>query len=198
MREKEKMIKGELYYSFGEELTADRERVKATINRANYDWTLDQKEKQKLVLSSLGSHKENAYIETPVYFDYGYNVHVGKNFYANFSCVFLDGTTIQIGDNVMVGPRVSFYTACHPIDKDVRNALLEYSKPIVIGNDVWIGGDCVINPGVTIGSNVVIGSGSVVTRNIPNDVIAAGNPCKVIRAITNDDKAYWEQRVKEK
>ena len=136
------------------------------------------------------------YIETPVRFDYGYNTKVGHNFYANFDCIFIDDMEIRIGNNVMFGPRVALYTATHPIDKDVRSSLLEYSKPITIGDDVWVGGNTVINPGVTIGSNVVIGSGSIVTRNIPSNVIAAGNPCRVIRIIDKEDKIKWEEIAK--
>jgi len=122
---------------------------------------------------------------------------VGENFYANFDCIILDVNKVKIGNNVFFGPRVCVYTAGHPIDATVRNASLEFGKPITIGNDVWIGGNTVINPGIAIGNNVVIGSGSVVTKNIPDNVVAVGNPCKVLRSITEDDKKYWEEKRRE-
>lgn len=196
MTEKEKMLAGRLYISHGEELFGERQKVKRVYDRVNNDWHLTIEEKQTLIKSIIGSYGDNFYMEAPVRFDYGYNLHVGHNFYANFDCIFLDGNRIDIGDNVMLGPRVSIYTASHPIDKDVRNALYEFSRPIKIGNDVWIGGGTTINPGINIGSNVVIGSGSVVTKNIPSNVVAAGNPCQVIRAITGDDKMKWENVLK--
>ncbi|QWB96674.1 sugar O-acetyltransferase [Mycoplasmatota bacterium] len=120
------------------------------------------------------------------------NIHIGKHFYANYDCIFLDVNKITIGDNVFIAPRVCIYTAGHPIDKDTRNEELEYGYPVTIGNDVWIGGNVVINPGVTIGDNVVIGSGSIVTKDIESNCVAAGNPCKKIRDITDEDKKYWE------
>lgn len=197
MTEKEKMLAGRLYISYGKELFGERQKVKRVYDKVNNDWHLTIEEKQTLIKSIIGSYGDNFYMEAPVRFDYGYNLHVGKNFYANFDCIFLDGNRIEMGDNVMLGPRVSLYTASHPIDKDVRSALYEFSKPIKIGNDVWIGGGTTVNPGVTIGSNVVIGSGSVVTKDIPSNVVAAGNPCKVIRTITNSDKKKWETLLNE-
>ncbi len=131
------------------------------------------------------------------YCDYGVNITVGKNFYANFNCIILDVNEVIIGDNVMFAPNVNIYTATHPIDKDVRNLYLEYGKKIIIGNDVWIGGNVVINPGVTIGDGTIIGAGSVVTKSMPSGVVAAGNPCKIIRKITDEDKVYWQQEKEE-
>lgn len=196
MTEKQKMLNSQLYFSGGEQLTNEREKAKQSCNHVNYDWNLATSEKIEIIKSLIGSYGTNFYMETPVRFDYGYNVHVGDNFYMNFDSIFLDSTKITIGDNVMIGPRVSLYTASHPVDKDIRNSLLEYSQPITIGNDVWIGGDTVINPGVVIGSNVVIGSGSVVTRNIASNVLAAGNPCRELRKITDEDKKKWTEIVK--
>jgi maltose O-acetyltransferase len=121
---------------------------------------------------------------------------LGENFYANFDCIILDVNKVEIGNNVMLGPKVCIYTAGHPIDAKVRSKLLEFGKPIKIGNDVWVGGNAVINPGITIGDNVIIGSGSIVTKNIPNNVIAVGNPCKVLREITEKDKEYWGEQEK--
>ena len=119
------------------------------------------------------------------------NISVGENFYANYGCVIIDVCKVKIGDNVMLGPNVGIYTAGHPIDAEVRNSGLEFGKPITIGDNVWIGGSSVVNPGVSIGDCVVIGSGSVVTKDIPDNVIAVGNPCRVLRPITEEDKKYW-------
>ena len=133
----------------------------------------------------------------PVYFDHGDRVFFGKHFYANTDLTILDENEVRFGDNVFLAPHVSIYTAGHPIDAEVRNTELEYAKPVTIGSNVWIGGNVVINPGVTIGDDVVIGSGSVVTKDIPSHVIAAGVPCRVIREITEKDKEYWYARYQD-
>jgi maltose O-acetyltransferase len=127
----------------------------------------------------------------PVYFDHGDRISFGKHFYANTDLTILDENYVTFGDNVFLAPHVGIYTAGHPIDAGIRNLELEYARPVTIGSDVWIGGNVVINPGVTIGSDVVIGSCSVVTKDIPDHVIAAGNPCRVIREITDEDRDYW-------
>lgn len=124
-------------------------------------------------------------------------IYIGENFYANYDCIIVDVCPVNIGDNVFLGPRVCIYTATHPIDAEVRATGLEYGKPVTIGNNVWVGGNTVINPGITIGSNVVIGSGSVVTKDITSGVIAAGNPCKVLRPITDADWKYWHAKQEE-
>lgn len=129
----------------------------------------------------------------PVYFDHGDRIFFGEHFFANTDLTILDENYVRFGDNVFLAPHVSIYTAGHPIDAAVRNTEVEYARPVTIGNDVWIGGNVVINPGVTIGDDVVIGSGSVVTKDIPSHVIAAGNPCRVIREITSKERAYWQQ-----
>lgn len=133
----------------------------------------------------------------PVYFDHGDRISFGKRFYANTDLTILDENYVTFGDNVFLAPHVSIYTAGHPIDKDVRNLELEYAKAVTIGDNVWIGGNVVINPGVTIGSDVVIASGSVVVKDIPSHVIAGGNPCHVIRQITDKDKNNWRTQLKE-
>lgn len=149
-------------------------------------------------LGKLFAHMgKECYIEPPFYCDYGTNIHVGDYFYANTGLIVLDQCDVIIGDHAFLGPRVNIYCACHPIDAMIRNTGVELGKPVTIGDNVWIGGNTVINPGVTIGSNVVIGSGSVVTKDIPDSVIAAGNPCKVIRMITNKDKEYWLKQLEE-
>lgn len=132
----------------------------------------------------------------PVYFDHGDRVFFGEHFYANTGLTILDENNVIFGDNVFLAPHVSIYTAGHPIDAKTRNTGVEYAKPVMIGSDVWIGGNVVINPGVTIGSDVIIGSGSVVTKDIPDHVIAAGNPCKIIRQITDEERNYWREEYR--
>lgn len=151
--------------------------------------------REKLVRGIFKHVGKNVTVNKPFFCDYGCNISVGDNFYANFNCIILDVNEVEIGDNVFFAPNVCVYTAGHPIDKDVRNAYLEYGYKIKIGNDVWIGGNTVINPGVTVGSNVVIGSGSVVTHDIPSNCVAAGVPCRVIRPITDADRKYWREQA---
>ena len=183
MTEKEKMLSGELY-TVDDELRQEFLNAKR-IARLFNSTTEEETEYRKKLLSELFEKVgEKIYIEPPFRCDFGCNISIGDNFYANYDCIILDVNKVKIGNNVKVGPRVCIYTAGHPIEAAVRNSFLEFGKPITIGNDVWIGGNSVINPGVTIGSNVVIGSGSVVTKSIPNNVVAAGNPCKVLHSIT--------------
>lgn len=179
--EKEKMISGELYDSSNLELAAERRAARErqlAINHAE-----SPRVRNQLLKETFGSTGEKLYIEPSFLFDYGYNIHVGENFYANFNCTFLDVTTIRIGDNCMLAPNVQLYTATHPIDPNERNSGLEYAKPITIGDNVWIGGGAILIPGVTIGDNVVIGAGSVVTKSFPDNVVIAGNPAHVIREL---------------
>lgn len=135
--------------------------------------------------------KKNLTIVPPFYCDYGFHIEVGDNFFANYNCTILDVGKVKIGSNVLLAPNVSIYTAGHPIHPDSRNSMYEYGIPVEIGDNVWIGGSVVICPGVHIGKNVVIGAGSIVTKDIPENVIAAGNPCKIIRQITDEDKQYY-------
>ncbi len=149
-------------------------------------------EQQKAIMKKiLGKSGKNCFINQPFHCDYGSHISVGDNFYANYNCVILDVAKVEIGDNVFFAPNVAVYAAGHPVHPIARNSLYEYGMPVKIGNNVWIGGNTVILPGVTIGDNTVIGAGSVVTKNIPSNVIAAGNPCKIIRKITDDDKYYY-------
>ena len=144
----------------------------------------------EIVEQLLGkSHK--AFINPPFYCDYGFHIEVGENFFANYNCTIIDVAKVKIGDNCQLAPNVSIYTAGHPVHPDSRNSLYEYGIGVTIGDNVWIGGNTVILPGVHIGSNTVIGAGSVVTKDIPDWVIAAGNPCRVIRKITEDDRKYY-------
>jgi len=188
MTQKEKMLSGNLYKLQGEELTADRIRMKKLIEKFNRS-SYEEEELRVSVLKELFAKTgENIVIEPPFYCDYGYNISVGDDFYANFGCVILDVCRVEIGKNVFLGPQVNIYTACHPINAKMRAEKLEFGKSVKIGDDVWIGGNCVVNPGVEIGNKVVIGSGSVVVKNIPDGVVAAGNPCKVIRKIDKNEK----------
>ncbi len=143
------------------------------------------------VIKELFAKSENAIVNPPFYCDYGFNIEVGKNFFCNYNCTILDVGKVKIGDNCLFAPNVSLYTAGHPIHPAMRNTLYEYGKDITIGNNVWIGGNVIICPGVTIGDNVVVGAGSVVTKDIPSWSVAAGNPCKVLREITDDDIKYY-------
>lgn len=140
------------------------------------------------VVKDLLGKSENAFINPPFYCDYGTHIEVGKNFFANYNCTILDVAKVKIGDNCQLAPNVAIYTAGHPIHPVSRNSLYEYGKEITIGDNVWIGGNSVICPGVHIGDNAVIGAGSVVTKDIPDWCIAAGNPCRVLRRITDEDK----------
>jgi maltose O-acetyltransferase len=191
------MLSGKLYKALDSELSKDRAKGRKIIRLFNQTVEDQYNYRIELLKELFGKTGENLYIEPPFYCDYDYNISIGKNFYANFDCMFLDVCKIIIGNNVLFGPRVSVYTAGHPIDATVRNTLLEYGKPIKIGNNVWIGGNAIINPGINIGNNVIIGSGSVVTRNIPDNVIAVGNPCKILREINEEDKKYWEEKQRE-
>ena len=183
MTEKEKMLSGELYNGMENELLKMRQKAKLLINEISKLDPLDLVKREEKLRKLIGQIGANPFIELPVYFDYGSNIKIGNNFYSNYNLTILDGNKVTIGNNVFLAPNVSIYTAGHPIDKDIRNSGLEYAKEICIGNDVWIGGNTVILPGVKIGNNVVIGAGSVVNRDIEDNCVACGNPCKVVKKI---------------
>jgi maltose O-acetyltransferase len=181
--EKQKMLAGELYDASDKELTDDRLQARLLIKELN-DLREDETEKRVKILKSLIPNKgKDLYIQTPFYCDYGSNLVIGDNVYFNFNCVVLDVMKVAIGSRTMMGPNVQIYTATHPINHKERASGLEFAKAIEIGEDVWLGGNAVVCPGVTIGDRSVIGAGSVVTKDIPADVFAAGNPCKVIREL---------------
>lgn len=193
---RERMLNGELYIADDSELSQMSKRNRK-LTRAFNETTEEEPEKRESLLRELlGKAGKNVYIEPPFYSDYGTHISVGDHFYANFDCLMLDVAPITIGDNVQFGPKVGVYTAGHPIDPEVRKTGLEFGQSIAIGNNVWVGAQAVINPGVTIGDNTIIGSGAVVTKDIPANVVAAGNPCRVIREITEEDKQYWESQKK--
>ncbi len=185
MTEKEKMLQGLIYDPSDKELDQGRKRARALLRRLKE--IPDEKERQrKHVFRELFAETGQRFlIENPFICDYGYNIYWGENAYANFGCVILDSAPVHIGKNVMLAPSVQILTATHPLEAAARIAGQEFAKPITIGDNVWIGGGAIINPGVTIGKNSVIGSGSVVIKDIPENVMAAGNPCKVIKKIDN-------------
>lgn len=179
--EKEKMLAGELYDALDKQLSAERLKTRLLIKELN-DTREDQTEERRGILEELIPEAgADLWLQPPFYCDYGTNIKVGEKVFFNFNCVVLDVAQVTIGSRSLFGPSVQIYTATHPLDYKERASGLEYAKPIVIGEDVWIGGNAVICPGVTIGDRSVIGAGSVVTKDIPADVFAAGNPCKVIR-----------------
>ncbi len=182
--EKEKARKGELYDANNDpELLEERNRCKEICYELNLMSPAQKEESMRLIRKLLGRTGETFLIEPPFYCDYGYNIEIGENFYANHNCVVLDGAKIIFGNNVFIAPGCGFYTAGHPSNVEQRNRGLEYAYPITVGNNVWIGAQSVILPGVTIGDNSIIGAGSVVTRDIPPGVVAVGNPCRVIKEI---------------
>lgn len=191
MNQKERMLAGLPYKAWLDGLDKERMENKLRIYEYNTVRPDDMDQLSSMIKKILGKTGEQVYIEPPFRCDYGYNIEVGENFYANYNVVILDVAKVTIGKNVMFAPNVAVYTAGHPIHHEPRNIGYEYGVPVTIGDNVWIGGNTVINPGITIGNNVVIGSGSVVTKDIPDNVIAVGNPCRVIRAITEEDKKYY-------
>jgi len=181
--EKEKMLKGELYNAADPELVSERMNARRLTKLFNESIETDDNKRTELLKELFGSTGESIYIEPTFRCDYGYNIHVGENFYANFDCVFLDICEIQIGDNCFIAPGVHIYTATHPLDAKERISGAEYGIPVHIGDNVWIGGRAIINPGVKIGNNVVIASGAVVTKDVPDNVVVGGNPAKIIKCI---------------
>ena len=195
MTEKEKMLKEMLYDANNDEdLLKERAIAKDLCFKYNQLIPSDSENQKKVLKEILGEVDDSAIFVAPFWCDYGYNIRVGKNFFANHNTVILDGAKVTFGDNVFIAPNCGFYTAGHPIDAKRRNQGLEYAYPITVGNNVWIGAGVHVMPGVTIGDHVVIGAGSVVVKDIPSNSVAVGNPCHVIREITEEDEqTNWDR-----
>ncbi|WP_349947611.1 sugar O-acetyltransferase [Lacrimispora sp. BS-2] len=191
MNQKERMLAGLPYKAWLDGLSEERMANKLKIYQYNQLRPDEEEKMEGLIRSILGKAGKDVHMEAPFHCDYGTNIEVGDYFFANYNCVILDVGKVIIGDNVMFAPNVSIYTAGHPIHPDSRNSGYEYGIPVTIGNNVWIGGNVIINPGVTIGNDVVIGAGSVVTKDIPDRVVALGNPCRVVRQIVEEDRKYY-------
>lgn len=183
MSEKQKMLSGLMYNSMDDELIKERLNCKKLCFEFNNLSPEMADQKKRIIKKIFKKTGKNFLIEQNFYCDYGYNITIGENFYSNHNLIILDCTTVEFGDNVLIGPNCSFYAPEHPVDFKTRNSSLEFAKPIKIGNNVWIGGSVVVLGGVTIGDNCVIGAGSVVVKDIPANSIAVGNPCKVIKKI---------------
>ena len=192
MTEREKMGQRMLYdANYDQELLAERARCKDLCFWYNQIKPSLAAEQENIIRQLFGKTGKQFCITAPFWCDYGCNIEIGENFYANHNCVILDGAKVIFGDNVFIAPNCIFSTAGHPLDADQRNQGLEYAYPITVGDNVWIGASVTVLPGVTIGSNTVIGAGSVVNRDIPGGVVAVGNPCRVLRKITEADKEKY-------
>ena len=191
----EKMKSGMLYdsspYHLTEELQRTLSRCKELLYDFNHSRPSEDKKREEIIKQVFAEVGENCYIEPPFYANWGCNMHVGKNFYSNFSLTVVDDADIFIGDNVMIAPNVVIATGTHPVCPELREKMYQYNLPVHIGNRVWVGAGSIILPGVTIGDDTVIGAGSVVTKDIPSGVVAVGNPCRVLREITERDYQYY-------
>ena len=184
MTEKEKMLAGMVYDAATPELIAELQNTREILYEFNMLRPSDIQRMKEILKGLLGhTGDDNFLINQPFRCDYGKQISIGKRFFANFNFTVLDEAPVTIGDDCFIGPNVSIYTACHSTDPVERNTRREWAKPVTIGNNVWIGGSVTILPGVTVGDNVTIGAGSVVTRNIPSNTVAVGNPCKVIKSL---------------
>ncbi len=181
--ERDKMLAGELYDPLDPELVRARDRARDLCQDLNATREGDQEARRRILKELLGSGGESVWMQPPFFCDYGSNIHLGQRVFFNFNCVVLEVCRVVIGDYTLFGPAVQVYTATHPLNAELRRKQ-EFAKPVEIGSDVWVGGGAVICPGVKIGSRSVIGAGSVVTRDVPEGVFAAGNPCRVVREIT--------------
>ncbi len=175
------MVGGEVYDAAHPELIKRLRNTREKIWEFNNLRPSQEEEQRKILRGLLGGCSTHFQVNQPFRCDYGSNIYIGEGFFANFNLTILDEAEVRIGDNVFIGPNVSIYTACHPLDAETRNTLVEWAEPVIIGNNVWIGGSATILPGVSIGDNVVIGAGSVVAKDIPSNTVAVGNPAKIIK-----------------
>lgn len=183
--EKQKMVSGELYRAADPELVQDRLNARRLTRLFNQSLETEDLQRKALLRELFGSIGNEYDVEPPFRCDYGFNIHVGENFYANFDCVFLDVCEIRIGDNCFLGPGVHIYTATHPLEAWERNSGVEFGRPVTIGDNVWIGGRAVINPGIRIGNNAVVASGAIVTKDVPDHAVVGGNPARIIKQMVN-------------
>lgn len=192
-KEWDRMLRGEIYEAGDPKFFEILMSVRKKLKEFN-DLDPDMLERQHEILNGLiGTCPDNIHVNQPFRCDYGYNIHIGENFFANFNLTILDEAEVTIGQNVFIGPNVSIYTACHPLDAATRNTFVQWAEPVIIGDDVWIGGNVVILPGVRIGSRSVIGAGSVVSKSLPSDFVYAGNPARPIKRIKQSDSESCSQ-----
>ncbi len=191
MDTRERMKNGKVYFCTDPELAREQLECLEKLYDFNRSRPLEQEKRARLLREYLGGIGENCYIEPPLHANWGRNTYLGNNVYANFNLTLVDDTDIVIGDSVMIGPNVTIATAGHPVDPELRRKVAQFNLPVRIGNNVWIGGGVVILPGVSIGDDTVIGAGSIVTKDIPAGVVAVGNPCRVLRPITERDRKYY-------
>ena len=181
--EREKMLNGELYLATDKELTALHFQARRLLHDFNLSQPNEVNQRKKIIASLFGDIGANFTLRPPFYCDYGCHIFAGDNLYINYDCTILDCNTVHLGNDVLLAPKVQIYTAYHPTDPELRLSGKELAAPVIIGNNVWLGGGVIICPGVTIGSNVTIGAGSIVTKDIPSNVVAAGNPCRIIKQL---------------
>lgn len=188
---RERMKDGRLYFCTDEEIANEQLKCLDLLYDYNQTRPTEQAKRRELLKVLLAEVGENCYIEPPLHANWGRNTHLGSNVYANFNLTLVDDTDVYIGDSVMIGPNVTIATAGHPVDPELRRKVAQFNIPVRIGNNVWIGAGAVILPGVTIGDDSVIGAGSIVTKDIPAGVVAVGNPCRVLRPISDRDREFY-------
>lgn len=192
----DKLRSGELYSCIDPELQQRQQECLEVLYDYNHSRPGETKRRVELLNKLLANMGENCYIEPPLHANWGCHAHLGNNVYANFNLTLVDDTDIYIGDSVMLGPNVVLATAGHPVDPELRRLVYQFNQPIHIGNNVWLGAGVIVLPGVTIGDNSVVGAGSVVTKDIPANVVAVGNPCRILREINEHDREYYWRDLK--